>query len=175
MKRFYLTKEEYSLREFRKWCSTYELLLKPTYISLTDISKCSEEDGDIKILNDKMRKDFLEKSKSYFIYKIPHKDWYGHSYETAEIYIYRYHENLFKLIESYTPYLLLGEPDGSSCLTFPQDINVFRENGKLLLGTVSHEGIADLFIEDDEADKLVIPEEFCEGSYTWKITMLLCE
>lgn len=172
MKRFYLKKEEYSLREFCKWFDDYKLLLKPMYISVTDISKCSEEDEKVKILNEEIRKDFLKKSEGYFIRKIQHKHWYGHSYEDAEVYIFRYNENLFKVIETYTPYLLLGEPDGSSCLTFPQDINIFRENGNLLLGTVSHEGIADLFIEDNEADKLVIPEVFCEGKYTWEITKL---
>lgn len=172
MKRFYLTKEEYSLRAFREWCRSYKFLLKPKYISLTDLSECFEEDEEIKMLNHKMREEFLKRSEKYLIKEIPHEHWYGHSYEKANVYVFCYNEKIFKVIENYTPYLLLSETDGSSCLSFPQDINIFRENGNLLLGTVSHEGIADLFIEENEAESIDVPGEFCEGSYIWKITKL---
>lgn len=45
----------------------------------------------------------------------------------------------------------------------PQDLNIFREDGRILLGIVSHEGITDIYLEDEEVSEFSLPYGFEEG------------
>lgn len=172
VKRFYLTSETDTIHHFFSWCERYSELLKPQYVTLTDVSASEfEEDQALKEQKLKIRETFLQEAEPFLLGKLPHKNWYGHTYADAQVYVFAYGADIFCLLEKYTPYLLICDEDGSAPIDL-QNINIFRQNGNLLLGTVSHAGIADLFLEETEVDKLLLPDTFQEGSYTWKITQL---
>lgn len=156
MRRFYLDGEWASLKWFLKSCEECQRI-NCKWFSLTDFIFDSEfaENPIYKMFMDEMRP-FVERTLN------PGR-WYGHSYESAKVYIFPFSQQVFHILKKYTKSVLLNDCVLAGDTMIPQDLNIFWEDGRILLGTVSHEGIADLYLEDEEVSEFSLPYGFEEG------------
>lgn len=58
--------------------------------------------------------------------------------------------------------MYFNKTDHNLTHAYPMDICFFRKDGSILFGSVSHERLAGLFIDEADENPIVLPERFLE-------------